>query len=549
VFVLSPCYGQFVEANDMSKAESADLNPKVHDSLWQSEEHFQTLVSGVEDYAIFLLSPEGNVVSWNSGAQRIKGYKAEEIIGKHFSVFYTQEAIESGLPGKALSMAAKVGRFAAEGSRVRKDGSHFWGSVVITALRAQDGSLRGFLKITRDLSERRKIQSLQDADRLKDKFLAALSHEFRTHLNAMLGWTGVMKKSLDNLAVMSQGLDVLERNTIILTELISDLVDISKITAGTLTLDLEEVDLKQVVSSAIETLRVQAEGKGIALESFVELPEDASCAVWGDKTRLHQVVTNLLSNGIKFTQRGGSVSVQLRKTRTNAIIVVKDTGQGIPTEFLPHAFEWFAQAESGSGQNRGMGLGLAICKHLVELHNGSIIAESEGPSCGTTIKVELPLLESKSSPSSKPAGENAFAEDQRTSVARLEGVKVLAVDDHADTRDLLKSILERDGAYSIVVSSGKEALEVIKNILPDVLICDLAMPQMDGYELLKNVRRLEPEIGRLPTIAYTASARGEDLVQGRRAGFHAYLTKPLIPDELVTTIIELIGNTPGKPDN
>ena len=530
----------------MLKKESAGAHLKAHDVVSQSEEHFETLVAGVDDFAIFLLSPEGNVISWNSGAERIKGYKAEEIIGKHFSVFYTPEAIRSGLPGSALSIAAKAGRFAAEGWRVRKDGSKFWGSVVITALRNQDGSLRGFLKITRDPSERRKIESLQDANRIKDNFLATLSHEFRTHLNAILGWTSVMKKSLDNRDVISQGLDVLERNTGILTELISDLVDISKITLGRLTLELEKVDLKQIVRSAVETLQVQAKEKEIVLESFVDIPQEASCMVRGDKTRLHQVVTNLLSNGIKFTPRRGSVTVQLRQAGTNAIILVKDTGKGIPTEFLPHAFERFAQGESDSGENRGMGLGLAICKHLVELHQGSISAESEGPSCGTTIKVELPLSGSEFSPGSKPISEMSFAEDQRTPVARLEGIKVLAVDDHADTRDLLKAILEREGAYSIVVSSGKEALEVIEDIRPDVLICDLAMPQMNGYELLKNVRHLEPEIEPLATIAYTASARREDLVQSRMAGFRAYLAKPLIPDELVTAIARLIGEKKRK---
>jgi PAS domain S-box-containing protein len=529
----------------MLKKESAGLHLKAHDVLPQSEEHFDTLVAGVEDYAIFLLGPEGNVVSWNSGAERIKGYKAEEIIGKHFSVFYPQEAIRSGLPESALRIAAKAGRFAAEGWRVRKDGTQFWGSVVITALKAQDGSLRGFLKITRDLSERRKIESLQDSSRLKDSFLATLSHEFRTHLNAILGWTSVMKKSLDSRDVISQGLDVLERNTGILTELISDLVDMSKIALGRFTLDLEEVDLKQIVSSAVETLQVQAKEKEIALDSFADIPREVSCMVRGDKTRLHQIITNLLSNGIKFTKRG-SVTVQLRRVGTNAIILVKDTGKGISPEFVPHAFEPFAQSESNSAKNRGMGLGLSICKHLVELHQGSISAESEGASCGTTIKVELPLLESEPSPGSKPISEMSFAQDRRTPVARLEGVKVMAVDDDADTRDLLEAILERDGAYSIVVSSAKEALEVIEDIRPDVLICDLAMPQMDGYELLKNVQRLEPEIGPLATIAYTASARREDLVQSTMAGFHAYLAKPLIPDELVTAIIRLIGEKKRK---
>jgi PAS domain S-box-containing protein len=528
----------------MSQTQAGEQILRSDDALWQREVRFDALVSGVEDLAIFLLSPEGNVTSWNAGAQRIKGYTAEEIIGKHISVFYTQEAIERGWPGNVLRITAKEGRFTTEGWRVRKDGSRFWGSVVMTALRAQNGAVRGFLKITRDLTEHRKIEALQEADRLKDNFLATLSHEFRTHLNAILGWTSLMKESLDDASVISQGLDVLERNTKTLTGLIADLVDISKITAGTLTLDFEEVDLKEVVTSTVETLRVQAAEKGIALESFVEA--DIDCRVRADEVRLQQILANILSNSLKFTPGGGSVSVELRKTQATAILLVKDTGEGISPEFLPYAFDQFAQAKSSRSENRGMGLGLAICKHLVELHHGSISAESQGLGCGTTVKVELPLIASDSPASFEQSRQNAFTEEERMRDTRLGCIKVLAVDDDADSRDLLKAILERSGADTTVLGSAKEALEVVKDSRPDVLICDLAMPQMDGYELLKNVRRLEPEIGWLPVIAFTASVRKEDLARSREAGFQAYLAKPLIPNELVTTIIELVGQKTRK---
>lgn len=291
--------------------ESSEPVLKSGDGLQQGKEYFDTLVSGVEDYAIFLLSPEGNVVSWNAGAQRIKGYKAEEIIGKHFSALYTPDAIQRDWPTEVLRIAAKEGRFTEEGWRVRKDGSKFWGNVVITALRAPNGALRGFLRITLDLTERRNNEALQEANRLKDNFLASLSHELRTHLNAMLGWTSLMKQSPDDAVVISQGLDVLERNTTAVTELIADLIDISKITSGTLTLDFGEVDLKHVVSSSIETLRVQASKKGVAL---VEIPEAIVCRVWADEVRLRQIVTNILSNALKFTPGGGAVSVELRKS-------------------------------------------------------------------------------------------------------------------------------------------------------------------------------------------------------------------------------------------
>ena len=515
-----------------------EFEEQSHDLLRQSEEPFDTLVSSVEDYAIILLSPEGNIISWNTGAQRIAGYEPEEIIGKHFSVFYTQEEIERDSPGHGLRTAAKEGKYTTEAWRIKKDGSRFWGSVVITALRAQNGTLPGFLKITRDLTERFKIEALQDANRLKDNFLATLSHDFRTHLNAILGWTGLMKQSPDDVAVILEGLDVLERNTKTLTGLIEDIIDISKVNTGRLALDFEEVDLKQIVSSSIETLLVQAAQKGIALKS--EIPDGIDYRIRGDEVRLQQILANVLNNALKFTQNSGTVVVHLRKTRATAILMVEDSGTGISPEFLPHVFEQFAQAESNLTKNQGMGLGLAICKHLVELHHGSISAESEGLGCGTTIKIELPLMTSESASSFEPLGDKTSTGENTMPDTRLRSVNLLAVDDDADTRNLVKAILERSGAHITVTGSGREAFEVIKNTRPDVLICDLAMPEMDGYELLQKVRHLEPEVGLLPAIALTASARSQDRIRTRQAGFQAHLAKPIAPNELIKKIVELV---------
>ena len=370
-------------------------------ALLQSKEHFDTLVSGVEDYAIFLLNPEGNVISWNAGAQRIKGYNAEEIVGKNFSVFYTQEALERDWPRHILRIAARDGRCTDEGWRIRKDGSRFWASVVVTALRTANSKLLGFLKITRDLTERCQIEALQQADHQKDEFLATLSHELRTQLNAMSGWIYLMRESQNNDAIISQGLEVLQRSTDILTQLISDLLDISKISSGKTTLDFEEVDLRKIVDLSVKAFRTQAVEKGIALESSVEVPKEVDCKVWGDEARLHQILANLLSNALKFTPEGGSVSIQLKQAQAKAIVVVRDTGKGISPEFLPYIFERFAQEISEEGG--GLGLGLAICKDLVKLHGGSISAESEGPGRGTMIKVELPVI----APNEAPRTEHA----------------------------------------------------------------------------------------------------------------------------------------------
>jgi len=340
---------------------------------------------------------------------------------------------------------------------------------------------------------------------------------------------------------VEQGLDVLQRNTNTLIELISDLLDTSRIVAGTLTMEVKEVDLKQVVRASVETLRVQAAEKGIAVATLVEIPEAVRCVVLGDEARLHQILGNLLGNSLKFTPGGGSVTVQLRKTRASATIVVKDTGKGISPEFLPHIFKRFSQDGTSSREKGGLGLGLAICKHLVELHGGSISAESAGPGRGAMIKVKLRTIDSKSDPSDKRPIKRAFKKEEQMPDVRLEGIKVVAVDDNADARELLKVILERSKAQTAVVSSGQAALEAIKDLHPDVLICDLAMPEMDGYEVLENVRRLEPELGHLPVIAFTAAARDEDRAATRLAGFQAHLAKPIEPDELVRTVLELFN--------
>jgi PAS domain S-box-containing protein len=408
--------------------DSDDLNV----ALQQTEEHFDTLVAGVEDYAIFLLNPKGYVISWNAGAQRIKGYESKEIIGRHFSVFYTREAIERDRPRQVLRIAATQGKFMEEGWRVRKDGSLFWGNITITALRNQNGSLRGFLKITRDLTERQKIEALQKADRSKDIFLATVSHEFRTHLNAILGWTSLMKESPTDEALISQGLEVLQRNSITLSRLVEDLVDISKIAAGTLTLEFEDLDLKQIVVSSVESLRLKAADKGIIFKSFIEIPDEVECRVWGAEVRLQQILANILSNSLKFTPDQGTVTVILKTAKGRAIVVVNDTGVGISPEFLPHAFELFAQGKLAAGPNRGMGLGLPICKHLVQAHQGTLSIASDGPGRGTTVKVELPLLASGPSRSIELKEVHAFAKEEAMPETRLEKIRVLAVDDDAD---------------------------------------------------------------------------------------------------------------------
>jgi signal transduction histidine kinase/ActR/RegA family two-component response regulator len=434
------------------------------------------------------------------------------------------------------------------------------GAVTVLERPVRPAALVGVLRVAlqsrrrqyqlRDLLEAQRSASIElqsarleaeAANRAKDHFLATLSHELRTPLNAISGWTYLMRNSGKDETLVAQGLDVLQRNTNSLIELISDLLDTSRIVAGTLTLQFEEVDLKQVVRASVETLRVQAAEKRIALTTLVEIPEAVPCTILGDESRLHQILSNLLSNSLKFTPAEGSVTVQLRKTRTNAIILVKDTGKGIAPEFIPKIFERYSQDGAGSREKGGMGLGLAICKHLVELHGGSISAESAGPGRGSLIKVRLRTITSESGRSAQRPTKHITKKGKSVADGRLRKIKVVAVDDNADARELLKAILERSSAEIVVVGSGQEALETIKDLHPNVLLCDLAMPEMDGYEVLKNVRRLEPELGWLPVIAFTAAARNEDRASTRLAGFQAHMAKPIEAEKLIRTILEILS--------
>jgi CheY-like chemotaxis protein len=288
-------------------------------------------------------------------------------------------------------------------------------------------------------------------------------------------------------------------------------------------------------------LRVQAAEKRIALATLVEIPEAVPCTVLGEESRLHQILSNLLSNSLKFTPPEGSVTVQLRKTRANAIILVKDTGKGISPEFLPHVFRRFSQEGVRIGGDGGLGLGLAICKHLVELHGGSISASSAGIGRGAMIKLKLRTIAALSSAGDERRVEHASKKENQKSDTRLKGIKIVAVDDDADARELLKVILECSNADTIVVASGQEALDSIRKLHPDILICDLAMPEMDGYELLVKLRRFQPELGHVPAIAFTAAARDEDRAATRQAGFQAHLAKPIDPEKLVKTILEILS--------
>ena len=534
------------------------------EELRRSEERFRLLVEGVRDYAIFMLDANGTIVTWNVGAERIKGYTASDIIGQHFSIFYPHHVRESGWPEHELQEAAEKGSFVDNGWRVRKDGTRFWANVTITALRDDTGRLLGYAKLTRDLTDARRVEAMelvnqqreemleaeraarmnaQRATRVKDEFLATLSHELRTPLSAILGWTQLLLRgeSVKGPDAQKQAVEVIERNARAQIQLIDDLLDLSRIMAGKIRLDLHQVSFMSIVEAAVDTVRPTADAKGIRLKAILGSAQDIVSA---DGARLQQVVWNLLTNAIKFTPKGGQVQVLLQRVNSQLELSVSDTGIGIPADYLPHVFDRFSQRDSSTTRAfGGLGLGLAICKELVEMHGGSIRAASQGENRGSTFFVELPLsiiqLHDESSPRVHPTAEAEPGEI--LSLPRLEGVHVFVVDDEADARDLLRTVLEAQGARLTEFASAEAALAGLKTTKPTVLICDVGMPKMDGYQLIRKFRAEESQSGRIPALALTAFARAEDRKRSLVAGYQAHLAKPFDVGELVLIVADLVG--------
>ena len=534
------------------------------ESLRQSEERFRLLVEGVSDYAIFMLDANGYVMTWNSGAERIKGYQADEIIGQHFSKFYPSDVVETGWPEHELEVAAAKGRFEDEGWRIRKDGSRFWANITITALRDESGRLRGFAKLTRDLSERKRVEALeadgaqrdemleaersarmaaQRAARIKDEFLATLSHELRTPLNSILGWTHVLRiQGTPKPEDFQRGMEVIERNTRAQAQLIEDLLDLSRIMSGRIRLDVQQLAIVEVVQGAIETVEPTAQTKGVRLESILD-PRGGT--VSGDPGRLQQIFWNLLSNAIKFTPKGGKVQVLLQRIDSHIEFSVSDTGIGIPASFLPYVFDRFSQKDTSTTRSHGgLGLGLAISKQLVELHGGSLHAKSPGEGQGATFIVQLPLtiLEAKAESANRVHPTHAAAEEPSL-LPSLAGVHALVVDDEADARDLIQRVLQEQGATVSVAASGAEAMRIMETSEPDILISDVGMPDMDGYQLMRRIRASEPKGRRLPALALTAFARAEDRKRALLAGYQSHVAKPVDLAELVIVIAGLVSRT------
>ena len=380
----------------------------------------------------------------------------------------------------------------------------------------------------------RLYRQAEESSRLKEEFLATISHELRTPLSAILGWARMLRLGQLSPENMTKALDTIERNARAQAQLVDDLLDVSRIITGKLRMDVRPADPNSFIDAAVESVRPAAEAKGVRVQKVVDT---GPISIPGDPVRLQQVVWNLLSNAIKFTPRGGRVQIRSERVNSHLEIVVSDTGQGISPDFLPHVFDRFRQADQKtSRQHGGMGLGLAIVRHLVELHGGTVRAASPGEGKGATFTVMLPISPvyqlDPSGSRVHPAARDLLPPDDCTD--RLDGMRILVVDDEPDTRDLLKQGLEFCGAKVEVVSCAAEAIEAIGSSVPDILISDIGMPGTDGYELIRKVRGLPPSRGgKVAAVALTAYTRIEDRLQALRAGYDMHVPKPVELAELV----------------
>ncbi len=379
------------------------------------------------------------------------------------------------------------------------------------------------------LDNARLYKAAQDANRAKDEFLATLSHELRNPLNAMLGWAQVLRSGTLPLETQRRGLDSLERNAKAQAQLIEDLLDVSRVVLGKLQIRADEIDLTSVVLSALDTIRPTASTKGVAVHTHVD--PDAQLVVTGDADRLRQIIWNLLSNAIKFTPKSGTVDIELRRVESTAEIVVADTGQGIASDFLPHVFDRFRQ-EDGRVTRRhgGLGLGLALVRQLAEAHGGSAHASSPGLGLGATFTVQLPIRAIR-------RRSELAAEAGLTQGVELAGLHLLVVDDQADARELMRVVLQSQGAEVTTVDSAGAALHVLSRQQVDVLVADIGMPEQDGYSLIQAVRALDsPRTRQTPAIAVTAYASARERARALDAGYGWHLAKPVDPHQLIAVV-------------
>ncbi|HJZ73687.1 MAG TPA: PAS domain S-box protein [Vicinamibacterales bacterium] len=537
-------------------------------AIAEQREWFETTLESIGD-GVIATDVRGHIIFMNPVAEQLTGWNTGDARERPCTDVFnivneqTRRTVDNPVTrvlreGVVVGLANHTLLIAADGTERPIDDSG-------APIRNRDGRIVGAVLVFRDVGERRRVEAERDlaaaererllvaeraaraeaerANRLKDDFVAMVSHELRTPLNAILGWTDLLVRKRQDEAFATRALDIIARNTRLQSQLISDLLDISRIVSGKLRLEIQSVELASVVDAAIETVQHMADEKHITITRDLDQTRGPMA---GDPARLQQVVWNLLSNAMKFTPRGGRVSIVLRRTRSRAEIVVADNGVGIREEFLPFVFNRFHQADASRARRfGGLGLGLSIVKNLVELHGGTVSAMSAGENRGATFTIALPLA--------VPAElrEGAFA-TRGSAIALAEGlslkmIRVLVVEDDPDAAEFVKNLLEMHGATVLIAASAREALTTIGRARPDILVSDIGLPEMDGYQLIEEIRRREAvDGGRIPAVALTAFARVEDGTRALLAGYQAHIAKPVESGALLATVASLTELVPAQ---
>ncbi|HET9484428.1 MAG TPA: PAS domain S-box protein [Xanthomonadales bacterium] len=492
---------------------------KHEEALRRSEERFRLLVESVEDYAIFMLDESGFVQTWNAGAALNTGYTAAEAIGRHFSIFYPPDQIARAWPTHELEVASREGSYEEEGWRIRKDGRYYWASVVITALRDDSGRLCGFAKVTRDLSQRRRVEQLEADSRRMNEFLAMLAHELRNPLAPIRNAASLLARAEPDRSRTEWAAGIIERQVAHMSRMVDDLLDVSRITEGKIQIERRPVDLAEVVARAVESARPDIDARQHALE----LEVDGPVMVNGDVYRLTQVVTNLLHNAAKFTPPGGRIAISL-SGEDRAVLRVRDNGEGIAPELLPRVFDLFTQGDSTIDRARGgLGLGLTIVRRLIEMHGGAVEANSPGTGHGSEFSVILPVL-----PASKARPTRPAAAGEAPVAASL---RVLVVDDNTDSANSMKLLLELRGYTVAAAHDGDAAIATAQSFAPDVVLLDIGLPGKSGYDVARELRA-NPRMAGVHVIAVTGYGAEGDRQRAIEAGVDEHLVKPVDPDTL-----------------
>jgi len=493
---------------------------KAEEDMRQSEERFRLLVEGVQDYAVYMLDPDGMISSWNSGAQKIMGYQREEVAGKHISIFYRPEDLATGRPWEEIAQARRTGRAEDEGWRVRKSGERFWARVVVTALQDHDGKLRGFAKVTQDLSQREYARDLERTAQRLNEFIAMLAHELRNPLAPIRTAVHMMERLPAGDPTQAEMRRTIERQSTHLMRILDDMLDIARVTRGKLSIEQVRVDLADVVARAVEVALAAGERHDLK----VELP-DEPLVVTGDPARLAQVVGNLLTNAIRYTPPGGSIWIKGRREGDEALLSVRDTGRGIPAENLETIFGMFVQGKDPIHRvGGGLGVGLALARRITEMHGGRLVVASEGEGKGSEFTLCLPIgAEAEAAPA--PARRPPAPSD------KVAAKRVLIVDDNFDAASTLEGLMRSLGHVTRVAYHGQQALEIAQDFKPQVVLLDIGLPDISGYEVARRLRTIVS--APMKIVAVTGWGTETDRNRSAEAGFDLHLVKPVDESELM----------------